>query len=618
MRTGSLKKQRGQQNHSISILALALLNAVLSMIITFRLLRHAGETGFVEVFQFASHFLALNLAVCLILFILSLPFRRALKYLGLFLFGLLQIFLFVDTKIYELFHFHFNLPLWNDIFTEGFSDSVTIGRSTILYFALIAAIILFVESIFVYASVKASAIVRGKLRIAIVAFCLLAIAADKIIYAFGDMYNIHSITRAVQLYPLYPPLKAERTISKLFKIKVRQEDELRMSNHGSLLNYPKSPLIIEKGTLHRPNIIMIVVEGFRYDMLDPEITPNLWRFSKENITFRHHYSGGNGTRAGVFSLLYGLQGTYWHSFLIERKPPVLIDSLLQLGYEFKVLSSTRLTYPEFRKTAFVQIAGDIEDKLPAKDTSGRDRIIVDKFSDFLSERDTTKPFFSAMFFDASHQPFLYPKEFEKFIPVSGEQINYAKETNSSNIAPVRNRYKNALYYNDFLFGKIFASLRKKDLLKNSIVVITGDHGEGFYEHGEFGHTGSFDDFEIKVVFVMHMPGAGKAEVNRLTSHLDFVPTIMKTIGYANPVSDYSQGISLFENEAHPYVFSAGWDRLCVIDEKVKIVFSTETYRNLLEVYNSGEYTPVAEPGKVLKQKKGQMADVLKKMSEFYR
>jgi len=71
-------------------------------------------------------------------------------------------------------------------------------------------------------------------------------------------------------------------------------------------------------------------------------------------------------------------------------------------------------------------------------------------------------------------------------------------------------------------------------------------------------------------------------------------------------------------EMHPYVFSAGWDRLCMIDENVKIVFSTETYRNLLEVFNSRDYKPAAEPGKILKQRKGQMADVLKKMSEFYK
>jgi membrane-anchored protein YejM (alkaline phosphatase superfamily) len=613
--SGQIKKK----SQPISVLSLALLNTALSMAITYSLLQHSGETGFVNVFQFVSHFLAMNLVVCLVLFIISLPFRGVSKYLGLVFYWLLQIFLFVDVKIYELFHFHFFLPLWNEILTEGFSDSVTIGQSTFLYFFLIATVIFLVESIFVYASVKASSIVGRKLKIAIIAFCFLIIAADKIIYAFGNMYNVHSITRAVRLYPLYQPLKADKTISKLFKLKVKQGDELKMSPHGSLLNYPKYSLIMGKGKpVYRPNIIMVVVEGFRYDMLDPETTPNLWRFSKENITFKNHYSGGNGTRAGVFSLFYGLQGTYWHSILIERKPPVLLDSLLKLDYEFKVLSSTKLTYPEFRKTAFVQIAGSIEDKLPAKGTPDRDKMMVDKFVDFLSKRNTSKPFFSAMFFDSSHQPYTYPKDFEKFKPVSGPQINYGKETNISNIAPIRNRYKNALYYNDFLFGKIFASLKEKNLLKNSIVVITGDHGEEFYEQGYFGHTGSFDDFEAKVVFVMHMPGMRKSEVHKLTSHLDFVPTVMKTLGYINPVSDYSQGIPLFDKETHPYVFSAGWDRLCMIDENEKIVFSTETYRNLLEVFDSRDYKPAAEPGKILKQKKGQMADVLKKMSEFYK
>jgi len=118
--------------------------------------------------------------------------------------------------------------------------------------------------------------------------------------------------------------------------------------------------------------------------------------------------------------------------------------------------------------------------------------------------------------------------------------------------------------------------------------------------------------------VMHMPGMKKTEINVLTSHLDVVPTLMKELGYANPVSDYSQGVPLLDRAKHPYVFAAGWDRLCLIDENVKIVFGTETYRNLFEVLKSNDYKPVPEPEKILKQKKDQMLDVLTKMSEFYR
>jgi membrane-anchored protein YejM (alkaline phosphatase superfamily) len=606
-----------EKDEPMSLLFLSLINAALSMFIAYPLLSYGGNAGPIQIFQFASHFLALNLALCFVLFIVSFPFRRTLKYLGFICYSLLQIFLFIDVRVYELFHFHVNPLVWNTITTEDFSDSVILGHSTLLSFFLRVASIFLAEVVFVKASIKAQGILEKRLKIAIVLTCLLIIAADKVIYAFGNVYNTHSVTRASRLYPLYQPLKADKIIRRLFKLQIREEDELKPSSKASLLNYPKNPLVMKDRPFAYPNIVMIVVEGLRYDMLDPEIMPNLWKFSRENITFRNHYSGGNGSRAGVFSLLYGLQGTYWHSFLIERKSPVLIDSLLFLNYNFKVLSATGLNYPEFRKTAFVKIPGSIDDKHSAKG-SERDRIMTAKFSDFLSGSDSASPFFSFLFFNASHQPYDYPKDFEKFMPVSGKEINYAKEMNAANIDPLKNRYKNSLYFDDSLFGMIFSTLRQKNLLKNTIVIITGDHGEEFYEEGSFGHTSSFDDYQTKVVFVMHMPGMKKTEISRLTSHLDVVPTLMKELGYANPVSDYSQGVPLLDTAKHPYVLAAGWERLCLIDENVKIVFSTESYRNLFEVLNSNDYKPAPEPERILKQKKDQLLDVLTKMSEFYR
>ncbi len=617
--SGNLSRRKTEKKgRPISLLSLALLNTALSIFISYSLFRHGGSTGFLEVFQFVSHCLALNLAVCLILFIMSFLFRRVLTYLGFIVYGLFQILLFVDVRVYDLFRFHINPLVWNEIMTEGFSDSVIIGKSTFLYLFLTAALIFLLEGVFVYVSVRASKVLRGKAGIALVAVCLLAVAGDKVIYAFGGVYNIHSIMRASMLYPLYQPVNAERTIARLFHIKVKREDELKMSSHGSLLNYPKRPLVMQERKAGRPNIVIIAVEGFRYDMLDPEITPNLWKFARANIIFKNHFSGGNGTRAGIFSLLYGLQGTYWHSFLMEKKSPVLIDSLRALGYEFKVLSATQLSFPEFRKTVFVRVEDAIEDHLPSGHSPGRDRIMVDKFADFVSKRNPSRPFFFYMFFNSSHQPYSYPDGFAKFGPVSAAEINYAKEINAANVGPVKNRYKNALYYDDSLFGRIFDSLRQKDLLKNTIVIITGDHGEEFYERGYFGHTSSFDDYETKVVFVMHMPGVKGREVDKLTSHLDFAPTVMKVLGYSNPPSDYSQGVPLLDTEEHPYVFSAGWDRICMIDKDVKIVFSTESYRTLLNVLQAGTYKPFPDPDKMLKEKRNKISDVLRKMSEFYR
>jgi membrane-anchored protein YejM (alkaline phosphatase superfamily) len=612
-----------KKDKPISLLSLALLNTALSIFISYSLFRHDGATGFLELFQFVSHCLALNLVVCLVLFSVSFLFRRVLTYLGFIVYGLFQILLFVDVRVYDLFRFHINSLVWNNIMTEGFSDSVIIGKSSFLYIFFTAVLIFLLEGVFIYVSVRASRILRGKARIALVVLCLLAIAGDKVIYAFGDAYNVQPIMRASMLYPLYQSVHPEKTLARFFHIKVKREDELKMSPHGSLLNYPKKPLVMQEKKPLRPYIVMIAVEGFRYDMLDPEITPNLWKFARGNIIFKNHFSGGNGTRAGIFSLLYGLQGTYWHSFLIEKKSPVLIDSLRALGYEFKILSATQLSFPEFRKTIFVRVEDAIEDRLPAGHSPAgrspvRDKMMVDKFVDFVSKRNPSRPFFFYMFFNSSHQPYSYPDGFAKFRPVSGAEINYTKEINASNVGPVKNRYKNALYYDDSLFGRIFDSLREKNLLKNTIVIITGDHGEEFYERGYFGHTSSFDDYETKVVFVMHMPGVKAMEVDKLTSHLDFVPTIMKELGYSNPPSDYSQGIPLLDAEKHSYVFSAGWDRICMIDKDIKIVFSTESYMTYLDVLQAGTYKPFPDPEKILKEKRNKTSDVLRKMSEFYR
>jgi membrane-anchored protein YejM (alkaline phosphatase superfamily) len=88
---------------------------------------------------------------------------------------------------------------------------------------------------------------------------------------------------------------------------------------------------------------------------------------------------------------------------------------------------------------------------------------------------------------------------------------------------LRNRYRNAVYFEDALIGKIFHTLREQRLLDKSIVVITGDHGEEFFENGYFGHTSSFDDYQTKTVFVLHHPKTERHIVERITSHLDLVP-----------------------------------------------------------------------------------------------
>ncbi len=70
----------------------------------------------------------------------------------------------------------------------------------------------------------------------------------------------------------------------------------------------------------------------------------------------------------------------------------------------------------------------------------------------------------------------------------------------------------------FSLEKFILSLKKSGMLEKTIVLITGDHGEEFYENGFLGHTSSFDDYQTKTVFVLHYPGIKNQTINRITSH----------------------------------------------------------------------------------------------------
>ncbi len=137
------------------------------------------------------------------------------------------------------------------------------------------------------------------------------------------------------------------------------------------LRYPLKELAFDPSRNRNYNVIVIALEGVRFDNLNRDIMPNTWSFGQQNIVYNNHYSGGNGTRFGLFSLFYGINGTYWHNFLAQRRSPLLIDSLIDRGYDFKILSSTRLTFPEFRKTAFIRIPEYIEDTVSPGGCTGK-------------------------------------------------------------------------------------------------------------------------------------------------------------------------------------------------------------------------------------------------------
>lgn len=526
----------------------------------------------------------------------------ALAGAGLFLFkpgrlllgGLLaafQLWLVTDLAVYKIFKFHLNSMVVNLVLTPGGLESLDQGWGTKLLFVLVVLGAAAAQVWFWRLSARLSPRLTFRPAAAVLAAVLLLAAADKALFAWGTLYDSVYITRNSQLFPLYQPLRVRSFASKYLGVKLDKEVRGGIDLKYSGLFYPAAPLIIEPPA--KPlNFLLIVVDSLRSDMLNPEVMPRTWEFSKKASVFERHYSGGNCTRFGIFSILYGVYGNYWFPMLGERRGPVLVDVLRAQGYDMRLYASAKLSFPEFNKTCFVNVSREnIYDEPRGADGVLRDKEISEKFVSYLRSRDKKKPYFSFIFYDASHGNYDSLPGMEKFQPsASVSQLALNRE----NVGGLLNKYKNSIYSDDSLVGGILKALKETGGLADTVVLIMGDHGEAFLERGRYGHNQGYSPEEVRVPLVLYVPGRAAARVGRATGHMDIVPTLLPLAGVKNPASDYSSGLNLFEKKERPFLPSFSWDSAGLITKDRILEMPLEVYKGGVKVFDA-EYRPV--PGR---------------------
>jgi arylsulfatase A-like enzyme len=114
---------------------------------------------------------------------------------------------------------------------------------------------------------------------------------------------------------------------------------------------------------------------------------------------------------------------------------------------------------------------------------------------------------------------------------SGEIRLGAKEKEA-----VHDLYRAEVRSVDDTVGQVLATLDRDGLGDRTLVVVVGDHGEEFWEHGGVEHGRTVYDEVARVPLVMRWPGhlpAGK-RVDALARITDVTPTILDLLGLATP------------------------------------------------------------------------------------
>jgi membrane-anchored protein YejM (alkaline phosphatase superfamily) len=488
------------------------------------------------------------------------------------IFTAVHSFIALDFFIYRIYSFHINAMVIDIMLSPAAAESIDMGIYPPLLAITFIASILLIQYLFIQKLVKTNVTTKNRINKIynkkVILPLIIIVLVEKFSYGILTIYSKNQIVMSFNVIPMYQPLTFTRFVSKHFDIKVEEGQSNTILKNGAL-KYPINPIVFND-KLNKPNIYLITVDSLSKFVVNEENTPNIHQLKSDSIYFSNHYSGGNATRFGIFSLFYGLNSTYWFPFLNENKAPVLIDALKEINYDINLVSSTNGDWPEFKQTAYVNTLDSLHDDFDGQPWQ-KDQQSTKKYLEIINDNKT--PQFSFLFLDAPHG-YSFPADFNKY-NATNEDINYLTMSKDSHkLDQVKSRYKNSAYYNDDLVGKIIKQLKDDNLYDKSIIIFTADHGQEFYEQGYFAHNSAFTKTQVNVTFMIKMPGNQQSEYTNLSSHNDLVPTLLTYMGVKNPTSDYSNGINLLNDQLErDYIFTANWNNNAVITNDNTYVFS---------------------------------------------
>ena len=322
-----------------------------------------------------------------------------------------------------------------------------------------------------------------------------------------------------------------------------------------------------------PNILLIVLDTVRADAVGREwkqrpVTPQMDRIALEGWRFANAYATAPWTLPSHASMFTGLapsqHGAVHEHFTLGPEHPTLAEILARHGYATHGITSNPWVTAE-RGLArgfgrFEKAYSDVEaanDKGAARAT----QLAID-FIARASRED--KPFFLFVNYLEAHLPYAPPDAgFEalgieidslsrrEFTIEQAEEIIAGKRAASADeLALARTLYLGEIAYQDQQLGKLLDALRKRNLLDETLVIITADHGELLGDQGLMGHEFSLSDDLLRVPLVLRYPPRlpARQTVTLPVSHLDLLPTVLDVLGESEiPVP--LEGKSLLASEA---------------------------------------------------------------------
>lgn len=383
---------------------------------------------------------------------------------------------------------------------------------------------------------------------------------------------------------------------------------LDLSSTGSLMLHKPRLVTLRPQTRQQDfkparHVLIYLIDTLRADHLrafNPNTrvqTPGMDLLAKAATVFTAAHTQENWTKPSVATLLSSLMPWEHHATTTEAVVPKTVELLPQIlrdrGYHTGAFIANGYVSDRFG----FKRGWDTYRNYIREGRKSRAEFLAADVLKWLDDRPEKLPFFLYVHSIDPHVPYRPNKQFLPLYdsgPYDGP-VNFSHDfallekvksgrlkLNARDRRRLEALYDAEISYHDVHFAAIMRALEQRGLADDTLVVVTADHGEEFWDHGSVGHGHNVYQELLNIPMIVHLPGTTErsARVDSSVGLVDVMPTVLQAID-----EDVPEGLSgrsflpelLGQTADAPPVavsgFMDGW-RTVVVDG-VKLIQRTE-------------------------------------------
>lgn len=307
------------------------------------------------------------------------------------------------------------------------------------------------------------------------------------------------------------------------------------------------------------NVILFTIDTLRRDVFGcygnkEGLTPFFDSIKDNLMIFNNMYSVGPYTQAafpGILASGYYMDFTKNPQPVLSPKRLLISEALKKnkiytAGFHSNPYMSDFFGWKRGWNTFYDGLTGAVDEMYPYMRSFVINEKVESWMNGYLGE-DDYEPFFLWMHYMDVHEPYVPEKDnVEKVEPslasmTAEEMFALYKNTviprdvsDSSKVDTLQKLYKAHVYEVDQGARDLFELLKKNEILEDTIIIFTSDHGDEFNDHGGLSHDGKFFNELVRVPFMIFDTDIKETQyVDQIASNVDIPPTILKMFNLPN-------------------------------------------------------------------------------------